>query len=165
MRAVAGTALDELLLDQLVPAIDDALPDDADSRVWLDEVAQPSLGMMRDFALRRVDDLVAGRPVDGDTLRAGLSLMIGKIVLNNGVVLADILLDHVTESVSDAARDRPTRCATTPTTRSRRPRRSSVARHRTPARRCSRELPPSFTAALSEATSDSPHRRAPGCRP
>ena len=65
MRAVAGTALDELLLDQLLPAIDDALPDDADSRVWLDEVAQPSLTMMRDFALRRVDDLVAGRPVDG----------------------------------------------------------------------------------------------------
>ena len=49
--------------------------------------------------------LVAGRPVDGDTLRAGLSLMIGKIVLNNVVVLADILLDHVTESMSDAARD------------------------------------------------------------
>ena len=49
--------------------------------------------------------LVAGRPVDGDTLRAGLSLMIGKIVLNNVVVLADILLDHVTESMSDVARD------------------------------------------------------------
>ena len=61
--------------------------------------------MMRDFALRRVDDLVAGRTVDGDTLRAGLSLMIGKIVLNNVVVLTDILLDHVTDSVSDAARD------------------------------------------------------------
>jgi hypothetical protein len=105
MRTVAGTALDELLLDQLLPAMDDVLPDDADTRVWLDEVARPSLTMMRDFALRRVDDLVAGRPVDGDTLRAGLSLMIGKIVLNNIVVLTDILLDHVTESVSDAARD------------------------------------------------------------
>ena len=103
MRTVAGTALDELLLDDLLPALDDVLPDDADSRVWLDEVARPSLTMMRDFALRRVDDLVAGRPVDGDTLRAGLSLMIGKIVLNNVVVLADILLDHVTDSVSDAA--------------------------------------------------------------
>ena len=103
MSAVAGAALDELLLDELLPAIDDALPDDADTRVWLDEVARPSLTMMRDFALRRVDDLVAGRPVDGDTLRAGLSLMIGKIVLTNVVVLTDILLDHVTESVSDAA--------------------------------------------------------------
>ncbi len=105
MRAVAGTALDDLLLEGLLPALDDVLPDDADSRVWIDEVARPSLIMMRDFALRRVDDLVAGRPVDGDTLRAGLSLMIGKIVLNNVVVLTDILLDHVTESVSDAAGD------------------------------------------------------------
>lgn len=105
MRGVAGTALDDLLLEGLLPALDDALPDDADSRVWIDEVARPSLTMMRDFALRRVDDLVAGRPVDGETLRAGLSLMIGKIVLNNVVVLTDILLDHVTESVSDAARD------------------------------------------------------------
>jgi hypothetical protein len=105
MRAVAGRALDELLLEGLLPALDDALPDDADSRIWVDEVARPSLTMMRDFALRRVDDLVAGRTVDGDTLRAGLSLMIGKIVLNNVVVLTDILLDHVTDSVSDAARD------------------------------------------------------------
>ena len=105
MRAVAGTALDDLLLEGLLPALDDVLPDDADSRVWIDEVARPSLIMMRDFALRRVDDLVAGRPVNGDTLRAGLSLMIGKIVLNNVVVLTDILLDHVTESVSDAAQE------------------------------------------------------------
>ncbi len=62
MRAVAGTALDELLLEGLLPALDDALPDDADTRVWLDEVARPSLTMMRDFALRRVDDLVGGSP-------------------------------------------------------------------------------------------------------
>lgn len=103
MRAVAGAALDELLLDELLPALDGVLPDNADTRVWLDDVAQPSLTMMRDFALRRVDDLVAGHPVDGDTLRAGLSLMIGKIVLNNVVVLTDILLNHVTDSLSDEA--------------------------------------------------------------
>ena len=105
MRTVAGRALDELVFEGLLPALDDTLPDDADTRVWVDEVARPSLTTMRDFALRRVDDLVAGRPVDEDTLRAGLSLMIGKIVLNNVIVLTDILLDHVTDSVSDAARD------------------------------------------------------------
>jgi hypothetical protein len=105
MRTVAGRALGELVFERLLPALDDALPDNADSRVWVDEVARPSLTMMRDFALRRVDDLVAGRSVAEDTLRAGLSLMIGKIVLNNVIVLTDILLDHVTESVSDAARD------------------------------------------------------------
>jgi hypothetical protein len=155
MRAVAGTMLDELLLEGLLPELDDALPSNADTRVWLKEVARPSLTMMRDFALRRVDDLVAGRPVDGDTLRAGLSLMIGKIVLNNVVVLTDILLDHVTESVSDAARDLSDALrddAGHPLAEAAAEFVESIMGHRLAD--ASRELAAELLLALSEATSD-----------
>ena len=105
LRNVASGLFDDLLLDALFPALEDVLPDGRDARIWLDEVARPSLTMLREFALGRVDDLVAGRPVDGETFRTALSLMVGKIVLSNVVVLVDILLDHVTGSVSDAARE------------------------------------------------------------
>jgi hypothetical protein len=161
MRAVAGSALDELLLEGLLPALDDALPDDANSRVWVDEVARPGLTMMRDFTLRRVDDLVAGRGVDEDTLRAGLSLMIGKIVLNNVVVLTDILLDHVTASVSestrelsDALRNDPGHPLAQPADELAQILLATLGLRLHPVADASRELAAELLLAVSEATSD-----------
>lgn len=104
-RGITVTILDELVVEQLLPALADAIPEGNDSRVWLDEAVRPALIMMRDFVLERVEDLVTGDP-DGageESLRTGLSLMIGKIVLGNVVVLADILLGHVMNEMTGAA--------------------------------------------------------------
>ncbi len=98
--------------------------------------------------------------------------MIGKIVLNNVVVLTDILLDHVTESVSDAAGELSRRAARRPRPPARRGRRRLA--ERLPAAAAdsgtladaSRELVAELLLALSEATSDeilTDERRADPC--
>lgn len=105
LRRVAGTALDDLAADQVLPALAGLLGEGSDARIWLDEVAAPALAMMRTLVLGRLDALVAGTTPAGfeDTFRTALSLMVSKIVLSNVVVLGDILHRHVTESVSSAA--------------------------------------------------------------
>ncbi|MFG6467221.1 hypothetical protein [Roseateles sp. BYS87W] len=104
-RALASRLLDGLLIQQLLPALAGALPDDAPTRLWTDEVVRPSLLMLRDFVLARLDDAVAGRALQQEPLRAALGLLVGKVVISHVVVLRDILVDHVRDHAAEAARD------------------------------------------------------------
>ncbi|MCV2362335.1 hypothetical protein LNV23_02600 [Paucibacter sp. DJ1R-11] len=104
-RALASRLLDELLIKRLLPQIASLMPDNEPGRLWAEEVAGPSLLMVRNFVLSRLDDAVAGRLFQQEPLRAALGLMVGKIVISHVVVLQDILVDHIRDNVAQAARD------------------------------------------------------------
>lgn len=103
-RALASRLLDELLLQRLLPQLALLLRDNDASRLWTEEVARPSLVMLRDFVLARLDDAVAGRALQQEPLRAALGLLVGKIVTSHVIVLRDILVDHIRDNVDQAAR-------------------------------------------------------------
>lgn len=110
------TRLRELLRDtihghiarDLMPALRTALPPGNDTRLWLDEVAEPSLLAIAGFVLEQLDALVsggvsaAGSSTWTNTLRSGLSTLVGKVVVRNVVVVADILLSHGVGGLHDA---------------------------------------------------------------
>jgi hypothetical protein len=104
-RALAARVLDELLINCLLPEIKQRVPRGLAGRIWTEEVAQPSLTLIRDFVLARLDDAAAGRFASQEPLRAALGLLVGQIVIRNVVVFQDILVDHIRDSVAEAARD------------------------------------------------------------
>ncbi len=83
------------ILAQLFPAIRQHVPKTYETRIYMDEVVEPSLLIMSRFAFEKVDLFVkAGVTPDSvlQPLNKGLSAVVCKIMVRNVVVLGDILI-------------------------------------------------------------------------
>ncbi len=105
LREVMRQAIDGHICGDLLPALRATLGPQDDARIWIDEVAEPSLKMTSEFVFGELDRLVGIGPAVldsaafGNTLRTGFSVLAGKLVVRQAVVLGDILIQHVLSNV------------------------------------------------------------------
>ncbi|MFZ5816419.1 MAG: lamin tail domain-containing protein [Bacillota bacterium] len=101
LRGFAKEAIDGSIMADILPELRARMGESDEARLWLDEVARPSLLMTSGFLFDQLDRLVAGGILRDDysaflnTLRTGLSVLAGKIFVRNVIVVGDILLNHV----------------------------------------------------------------------
>lgn len=111
LRAFFAEALDGYVLNDLLPALRRDLGPGHDARIWIDEVAEPSLQMASSFIFDRLDEFVNGSISGSDlspavnSFRTALSHLVGKIVTRNVVVVSDIVLAHAIESLEQGFLD------------------------------------------------------------
>jgi hypothetical protein len=101
LRAFVKEAIDGYIVADVMPELRAQMGQNADARLWLDEVAEPSLLMSSSFVFEQLDQFVSGGILRddydafGNTLRTGFSILAGKIIVRNVVVVGDILTSHV----------------------------------------------------------------------
>lgn len=111
LRTFAKEAIDGYIIADILPELRARTGQNADARIWLDEVAEPSLLMTSGFVFDQLDRLVSGGLASNDyaaftnTLRTGFSNLAGKIFVRNVVVVADILMSHVISGLHDSFTD------------------------------------------------------------
>lgn len=103
LRDLLRTAIEGEIDAHLLPALKAGLGDNADARLYLQEVVEPSLAGGANFIFAQLDKLVAGNlaAVAFDSFRVGLSTLVYKVVARNVIVLGSILHDHVLNALVD----------------------------------------------------------------
>ena len=112
LRDVVRGQVEDVVLRDLVPPLRDHARD-TDDRVllrWLDEVAEPGLLLLSGFVFERLDVAAAGA-LTGDlspftaTFRTALSVLVGRLVTLNVIVLAEIALEAVIDQLHGGLRE------------------------------------------------------------
>jgi len=104
LKAFVQHSVDEVIRVQVFEPLDVMVGDNRDGRLYMDEVARPSIELMISFLFGQLDRVVAEPSVLGtldylSTLQSGLSSLLYKIVARNLVVFEQIASDRVREGV------------------------------------------------------------------
>ncbi len=103
LRDLIRGAIEDEIDANLIPALKAGLGDNADARLYLEEVVEPSLAGCTNFVFAQLDELVAGNLIATafDSFRVGLSTLVYKVLARNVIVLGNILHDHVLTALAD----------------------------------------------------------------
>ena len=112
LRDFVREHVDGALTQELLPALraEAGRANNAVLLKWLDEAAEPGLLLLSGFAFDRLDAAVAGT-LTGDlspftnTFRTALSILVGRLVNLNVIVIADITLNFVVDTLHRGLRE------------------------------------------------------------
>jgi tetratricopeptide (TPR) repeat protein len=106
LRDFLKSAVDNEIDTRLLPELRRVLSNQSDTRIWIDEAAQPSLRLLSGFVFQRLDAMVNGNIPTSDvspfleSFRSALTAVVRQIVIRNVVVVSDILREHVYDMLS-----------------------------------------------------------------
>lgn len=111
LRTFAKNGIDAQIQQRLLPELRRRAGGGSDAVIWINEVAEPSLGLLSNFVFARLDTLVAGSIHASDvspfaaSFRSALSAVMGELFVRNAVVAADIIREHALDGLENSLRD------------------------------------------------------------
>ena len=110
LRVFARTTIDNSIQGRLLPELRRLSGDTAESSIWIDEVAEPSLGLLSNFVFDRLDALVGGRVAVSDvspfmaSFRSALCATMSELFARNVVVVSDLVREQALVALQSGLR-------------------------------------------------------------